>query len=111
MGGRSFAVRSAMLRGVEAEPVTVEVSVSQTLPGITIVGLADVAVMEARYRVRSACKQAGFKIPREQYTVNLAPSEMRKSGTGFDLPIAIAILAVTDQIPTQPLPARRASCS
>lgn len=100
MGARSFAVKTAMLRGVEAMPVTVEVSVSQALPGITIVGLADTAVMEARFRIRGACKHAGFKIPREQYTVNLAPSEMRKSGTGFDLPIAIAILAVTEQIPT-----------
>ena len=100
MGARTFAVRSAMLRGVEAIPITVEVSVSQTLPGITIVGNVDLAVMESRVRVRSACKHADFKVPRECYTVNLAPSEVRKSGTGFDLPIAVAILAVTDQIST-----------
>ncbi|MBR3318649.1 MAG: YifB family Mg chelatase-like AAA ATPase [Atopobiaceae bacterium] len=103
MGARTFAVRSAMLRGVEAIPITVEVSVSQTLPGITIVGNVDLAVMESRVRVRSACKHADFKVPRECYTVNLAPSEVRKSGTGFDLPIAVAILAVTDQISTNGL--------
>ncbi len=96
---RTFATHTAVLRGVEAFPVTVEVSVSQGIPGITIVGLADTSVMEARHRIRCALKEHGFEIPRAHITVNLAPSEIRKSGTGFDLPIAVAILACTGQIP------------
>ena len=93
-------VKSAVLRGVEACPVTVEVSVSQGLPGVTIVGMADAAVLEARHRVRCAIRACGFEWPRAHLTVNLAPSEIKKTGTGLDLPIAIAILACTRQIPT-----------
>ncbi len=99
----SFATHAAVLRGVEALPVTVEVSVSQTIPGITIVGMADTSVHEARYRVRGALKNRGFDLPRVHFTVNLAPSEIRKTGTGFDLAIATAILACTGQIPTDGL--------
>ena len=99
----SFATHAAVLRGVEALPVTVEVSVSQTIPGITIVGMADTSVHEARYRVRGAIKNRGFELPRVHFTVNLAPSEIRKTGTGFDLAIAVAILACTGQIPTDGL--------
>ncbi|MDO4798361.1 MAG: YifB family Mg chelatase-like AAA ATPase [Coriobacteriales bacterium] len=98
-----FAARTAVLRGVVAEPVTVEVSVSQGIPGITIVGMPDAAVLEARHRVRCAMRACGFENPRASVTVNLAPSEVRKTGTGFDLPIAVAILACTGQIPTKDL--------
>ena len=93
-------VKSAVLRGVEACPVTVEVSVSQGLPGVTIVGMADAAVLEARHRVRCAIRACGYEWPRAHLTVNLAPSEIKKTGTGLDLPIAIAILACTRQIST-----------
>ena len=93
-------VKSAVLRGVEAYPVTVEVSVSQGLPGVTIVGMADTAVLEARHRVRCAIRACGYEWPRAHLTVNLAPSEIKKTGTGLDLPIAVAILACTRQIPT-----------
>ena len=99
MGRRSFATHTAVLRGVEAQPVTVEVSVSQHVPGITIVGMPDAAVSEARHRVRCACKACGYEWPMLHFTVNLSPSELRKTGTGFDLPIAVAILACTGQIP------------
>lgn len=99
----SYCVHSAALHGVEALPVTIEVSISQTIPGITIVGLPDASVHEARYRVRSALNKYGFELPRVHFTVNLAPSELRKSGAGFDLGIAVAILACTGQIPLEGL--------
>lgn len=92
------AVRSAVLHGVEAIPVSVEVSVCESLPGISIVGMADTAVQEARERVRSAIKAAGYFMPNKKVIVNLAPSDIKKKGCGFDLPIAIGILAVTGQI-------------
>ncbi|MBO7675059.1 MAG: YifB family Mg chelatase-like AAA ATPase [Atopobiaceae bacterium] len=99
----SFAVRTAVLRGVEAIPVVVEVSVSQGIPGVTIVGMADTAVLESRHRVRCAMRECGFEWPRARYTLNLSPSEIRKTGTGFDLPIAVAILGCTGQIPQRDL--------
>lgn len=92
-----------MLLGVEAHLVTVEVTTSQSMPGVTIVGKPDVAVQESRHRVRCACKGCGFEWPLVHFTVNLAPSELRKTGTGFDLPIAVAILAGTGQIPKEGL--------
>lgn len=99
MGAGSGCVQTANLRGVEAEPVTVEVSISGGIPRLDIVGMPDSAVLEARSRVRCAIKSAGFELPRVHVTVNLAPSERRKSGTGFDLPIAVAILVATRQLP------------
>ena len=99
MGAGFGGVQTANLRGVDAEPVTVEVSTSGGIPGLDIVGMPDSAVLEARSRVRCAIKSAGFELPRLHVTVNLAPSEKRKSGTGFDLPIATAILVATHQLP------------
>ena len=99
MGAGFGGVQPANLRGVDAEPVTVEVSTSGGIPGLDIVGMPDSAVLEARSRVRCAIKSAGFELPRLHVTVNLAPSEKRKSGTGFDLPIATAILVATHQLP------------
>lgn len=99
MGAGCGVVQTANLRGVDAEPVRVEVSVSGGIPRLDIVGMPDSAVLEARSRVRCAIKSAGFEIPRLHVTVNLAPSERRKSGTGFDLPIAVAILVATRQLP------------
>ncbi len=103
--GSAFAVSTAMLWGMEARPVRVEVSLSSGLPGIAIVGRPDPAVSEARSRVRCALRSSGFKVPRESITVNLSPGELRKSGTAFDLPIAVAILAATRQIPVAGLDA------
>ncbi len=92
------SVMSATLRGVEAIPVIVEVAVSSGLPGMTIVGMPDVAVSEARERVRTAIKSSGFTMPPDKIVVNLAPAALRKSGTGLDLPIALGVLAASGQI-------------
>ncbi|MBQ6523734.1 MAG: YifB family Mg chelatase-like AAA ATPase [Atopobiaceae bacterium] len=96
----TFAVRTAMIRGVEAKPVTVEVSCSSGLPGYTIIGAADAIVMEAKSRVSCALNSCGYENPRLHVTINLAPGELRKTGSGFDLPIAVAVLAASGQIPT-----------
>lgn len=94
-----YAVHAACIRGVEAFPVTVEISASGTIPGLTIVGMADAAVQEARMRIRCALRASGYEIPRCALTVSLAPGDVRKTGSGFDLPIAVSILALTNQIP------------
>lgn len=101
MPAGSAGVRTANLRGAEAQPVTVEVSTSGGIPGVDIVGMPDSTVLEARSRVRCAMRSSGFELPRMHVTVNLAPSETRKSGTGFDLPIAVAILVATHQLPAR----------
>lgn len=95
------AIQSAVLNGVEARPVTVEVSVVSGLPGISIVGMADVAVREAQERVRAGIRASGFSMPRERVLVNLAPGNVKKTGSGFDLPIALGILVATGQIPNE----------
>lgn len=92
------AVTSATVRGVEVIPVTVEVVVSAGLPGMAIVGMPDAAIQEARERVRAAIRATGFSMPSEKIVVNLAPSGLRKTGSGFDLPIALGILVATQQI-------------
>ncbi len=93
-----FRVRTATLRGVEAAPVDVEVSVSRGMPGFSIVGMADASVQESRERVRAAIRASGFTVPANKVVVNLAPGAMRKTGSGFDLPIAVGLLAATGQI-------------
>ncbi len=102
MDRQSF-VASATIHGIQAVPVTVEVSVGSGLPGISIVGLADSTVQESKLRVRSALRAAGYTVPPTHIVVNLAPSSLRKVGTGFDLPIAMGILACTGQIPKKVL--------
>lgn len=92
-------VASWTVLGVEAVPVEVQADVSAGLPGFTVVGLGDTAVMEARDRVRAALRAAGYDFPNARVTVNLAPAPLRKHGTGFDLPIALALLAATGQVP------------
>lgn len=101
--GSVFSVHAATLRGMEALPVTVEVDLSGGIPGMTVVGMPDSAVLEARSRIRCALRTCGFEIPRLHVTVNLAPSDVKKTGTGMDLPIAIGILAATGQIPVSGL--------
>lgn len=91
-------VRTGTLQGVRAVPVEVQVDVACGLPSFRIVGLGDVAVQEARERVRSAIRSCGLRFPDSRVTVNLAPAPLRKHGTGFDLPIATAILLATNQI-------------
>ena len=96
---RIFAVHAACIRGVEAFPVTVEVSMAGGIPRMSIIGMADHSVQEAGGRIRCALKASGFEIPRGGITVSLAPGDMRKTGSGLDLPIVIAVLAVSGQIP------------
>lgn len=92
------AVQAASLHGVEPVQVIVEVSVSGGLPGLDVVGMPDSAVLEARSRVRCAMRSSGFELPREHVTINLQPSEIKKSGTSLDLAMAVAILIATKQI-------------
>lgn len=99
MDAKTGAVMGAALHGVEALKVDVEVSTSGGIPGIDIVGMPDASVLEARSRVRCALRSSGFELPRVHVTINLAPSSIRKSGTAFDLPIAVAILIATHQLP------------
>ena len=91
-------VLGATLRGVKAVPVDVEVAVSSGLPGFSIVGMADASVQESRERVRAALRASGFQMPSDKIVVNLAPSSLRKTGSGLDLPIAVALLAATGQV-------------
>jgi magnesium chelatase family protein len=92
------AVRSAALVGIDAYDVIVEVDAAQGLPQWTIVGLAASAVKESRERVGAALVNSGFKVPSKRITINLAPADVRKEGTAFDLPIAIGILVATGQL-------------
>src|SRR5918998_813435 len=89
------AVRSAAVLGIEAYDVTVEVDAAPGLPNWTIVGLPAGAVKESRERVGAALANAGFKLPPRRITVNLAPADVRKEGTAFDLPIALGVLVGT----------------
>jgi magnesium chelatase family protein len=91
-------IPSATLLGVDGRPVTVEVHVSNGLPGFTIVGLPDTSCRESRDRVRAALLSSGLAWPLKRVTVNLAPSSIRKGGAGLDLPIAIALLVASDAL-------------
>ena len=88
-------VRSAAVFGIDATPVTIEVDISFGLPGLTIVGLPDASVRESRDRIRSAVRNSGYDFPKHRIIVNLAPADVRKAGTSFDLPIALGVLAWT----------------
>ena len=93
-------IASAILQGVEGQPVAVEVHVSEgALPGFTIVGLPDAAVRESRDRVRAALVTSGLTWPNRRITVNLAPSGIRKGGVWLDLPIAVGVLVASGQVP------------
>jgi magnesium chelatase family protein len=91
------------IQGVDSSEVTVEVDVRQGLPVFTIVGLPDAAVREARERVRAAMLNSGLEFPQKRLTANLAPADLRKAGPGFDLALAVAVLAASEQIPTDGL--------
>ena len=91
-------IRSLGVTGVGGYQVSVEVYISNGLPGFDIVGLPDAAVKESRERVRAAIKNNGFKFPVSRITVNLAPADLKKAGTMYDLPILIGILAAAGEI-------------
>jgi magnesium chelatase family protein len=85
--------------GLEGALIEVEVDIGQGLPAFSIVGLPDAAVNEAKERVRAAIKNSGGIFPMRRITVNLAPADLRKEGPAYDLPIAVAILMASEQIP------------
>lgn len=88
-------VLGAAVVGVDGQLVEVECDISPGLPAFDTVGLAELAVREARVRVRSAIRAAGLAFPRTRVTVNLAPADLRKDGTSFDLPVALAVLTAS----------------
>jgi magnesium chelatase family protein len=92
------SVASTALVGIEGVPVEVEVDVAPGIPATRIVGLPDTAVGEARERIRSAIRAAGYTWPARRITINLAPADLRKSGGSFDLAIALGILLASGQI-------------
>ncbi|TMK94225.1 MAG: ATP-dependent protease, partial [Actinobacteria bacterium] len=89
------------LVGLDARRVDVEAHLQDGLPAFALVGLADRACQEAKHRVRSGIAAAELKWPGHRVTVNLAPAELRKEGSGFDLPIALAVLAASRQVPPE----------
>jgi magnesium chelatase family protein len=96
-------VHSGSLVGIDAHPVEVEIDVYPGLPSIAVVGLPDSAVKESTARVKSAIINSGYPFPARRITVNLAPAGLKKEGAGFDLPIALGILAALDLIPSERL--------
>ncbi len=94
-------VASATLVGVQGQAISVEVHVSTGLPSFSIVGLPDASCRESRDRVRAAILSSGLRWPQKRITVNLAPTGVRKSGAGLDLPVAVALLVADEQLPAQ----------
>ena len=93
-------IHSAKCVGIEALPVTVEVDLTSGL-GIHLVGLADVAVKESLLRTVTALTSRDYRIPGKKIVINLAPADMHKSGSGYDVPIALGILAASEQCPSE----------
>ncbi|HID32942.1 MAG TPA: ATP-binding protein [bacterium (Candidatus Stahlbacteria)] len=93
-------VLAAATYGIDAYLVEVEVDLARGLPGFTTVGLPEGAVKESKDRVQAAVKNAGFRFPSKKITVNLAPADIKKEGSSFDLPIAIGILAADGKVST-----------
>jgi magnesium chelatase family protein len=93
--------------GIDAQTVTIEVDcggpVGPGKPGYSLVGLPDNAVKEGYWRIESALKTVGYRIPRLRIVINMAPADLRKEGSNYDLPLALGILAATDQVKVEPL--------
>src|SRR5687768_12133300 len=90
--------------GVEAMTITIEVDlVPGALPGFFIVGLPDNAVKESTERIQAAIKNIGFERPRNKVVINMAPADIKKAGSSYDLPMALGVLAATEQIPSEEL--------
>ncbi|HEX2964994.1 MAG TPA: YifB family Mg chelatase-like AAA ATPase, partial [Syntrophorhabdaceae bacterium] len=96
-------ITTATIYGIDGIKIDVEVDLSYGLPAFNIVGLPETAVKESKERVRAAIKNAGFEFPGDRITINLAPADVKKEGSSFDLPIAIGILAATGAIKGQSL--------
>ena len=88
-------VLSSAVIGIDAYVVEVEVDISQGLPSFSTVGLPEGAVRESKERVKAAIKNSGYHFPSDRITVNLAPADIKKEGSAFDLPMALGILAAT----------------
>jgi magnesium chelatase family protein len=91
-------LQSAALVGAQAAPVEVQVDLALGLPGFFLVGLPDAACTEAKVRCGTALRNSGFALPQKRATVNLAPSDLRKEGAAFDLPIALGLLAASGHL-------------
>jgi magnesium chelatase family protein len=95
---------SAYVIGIDAHLIEVEVDIAaRGLPHFSMVGLPDAAMKESRDRIKAALKNIGFNFPLKQITINLAPADMKKEGSSFDLPIAVGIVAAEGIIPANPL--------
>lgn len=92
-------VATATIRGIQSVPVCVEADVSDGMPVFEMVGFLASEVKEARERVRTALRNVGCALPPRRITVNFMPADIRKSGAGFDLPIAVAVLAAMGRLP------------
>jgi magnesium chelatase family protein len=103
MTSKLASIYTRAVSGLTSPLVSVEVHVSSGLPGFNIVGLPEAVVKESKYRVRSAITNSGFSFPIGKITVNLAPADLPKEGSRFDLPIALGILAASKQINTKHL--------
>jgi magnesium chelatase family protein len=91
-------IPSTTLTGISAVPIEIEVGITKRLGGVVIVGLPDKAINESRERVFLALKASGYQLPRGRTTVNLAPADLKKEGPVYDLPIALGVLAASDQL-------------
>src|ERR1700742_5044360 len=96
-------VATVAFEGIEARNVTVQVQVAPGLPAFNVVGLGDKAVSEARDRVRAALTASGLALPSRRITVNLAPADLPKEGSHYDLPIALGLMAAIGAIPSDAL--------
>src|SRR5436190_22412680 len=96
-------IKTVSFQGVDVITIDVQVQISSGMPGFTIVGLPDKAVAESRERIRSAFHAIGLSLPYRRITVNLAPADVQKEGSHYDLPIALGLLAVTGVIPSDVL--------
>ena len=96
-------VHSGSLIGIDAYPVEVEIDVFPGMPSVAVVGLPDSAVKESTARVKSAVVNSGYPFPARRITINLAPAGLKKEGPGFDLPIALGVLAALDLLPSDKL--------
>jgi len=92
-----MAILAFAREGFDGQAVTVEVDIRRGIPGVELVGLPDGAVREAKERIRAAIRNSGYLFPQDRVLVNLAPAALRKEGSSFDLPIAVAILAASGQ--------------
>jgi len=96
-------VNSITTWGIEGIPVEVEIDIGRGIPGISVVGLPDQAVKESKDRIKPAIKNSGYQFPSSKIVINLAPADLKKEGSYFDLPIAVGILAAEGNIPLTPL--------